>query len=106
METMTYQAEDDWIGDPHSGNQAVHYRLYAAPNGVAVICVQNFDYFDYDARLILSPHAWDSEDDAERALMELLPAVKAADDLLPAALDPDMRMRMLARSVREFAAAP
>jgi hypothetical protein len=99
-----YQTRDDWEGDQHRSNPRVHYRLYVAPDGApAVICVQDFDYFDYDARRMLSPDAWDTESGAERALTELIPAIAIVSGALPATLDPGLRSRMLAAAVRDLA---
>jgi hypothetical protein len=59
--------------DPHRHRQDVHYRLYdTVHNGPAVICVQDFDYFDYDGARFLSSEAWDREADAEAALTRML----------------------------------
>lgn len=68
----TARSRDDWSNDPHHLNPDVHYRLYSSlrDDCPVVICVQDFDYFDYDARQILSPAAWDNEDDALLALHE------------------------------------
>lgn len=63
--------------DPHSLNPAVHYRLYLhKEKGPVVICVQNFDYPDYDETRILSPEAWDDEAEAEEALAVLVTTVE------------------------------
>lgn len=98
-----YTTYDDWDGDPHRHNREVHYRLYVTKfhNQPSVICAQDFDYADYDARRILSSDAWDTETEAERVLMALLPAIAEADRALPTALDADMRGRMIAATVRE-----
>lgn len=64
-----------WDGDPHRDNPNVHFRLYSDRNGrPTVICVQDFDYPDYNPQRILSSQAWDTQDDAEAALAELLAA--------------------------------
>lgn len=99
---MTYDHPGDWVGDEHYYNPAVHYRLYLSPGTGAptVICVQDFDYYDYDARRIISPEAWDSEGEAEDALLDLAPAIAAASRTVPAGLDPDLRCRLLARAIR------
>ena len=99
---MPYDHRDDWTGDEHHYNPAVHYRLYLSPRSGAptVICVQDFDYLDYDARRILSPEAWDSEADAEEALLDLSTAIAAASRAVPFDLDPDLRGRLLARAIR------
>ena len=59
--------------DPHRHTRTAHYRLYLSPrtNRPTVICVQDFDYDDYNADRFLSPEAWDTEEAAERALSRL-----------------------------------
>lgn len=60
---------DDY--DPHRYNANVHYRLFRTyPDGKpGVICMQDFDYdVDFDSRRLLSPDAWDTEEEAETAL--------------------------------------
>jgi len=98
-----YQDHDDWDGDEHHFNPDVHYRLYVGhrDNTPTVICVQDFDYFDYDARRILSSQAWQTEAEAEAALMDLTFTINAVSLHLSAWLDSDVRARMLARYVRE-----
>lgn len=68
--TYTPTAADDWSHDAHHLNPDVHYRLYRSKrtNLPIIICVQDFDYVDYDARQILSPDAWHNEVDANNAL--------------------------------------
>ena len=98
---------DDWDGDPHHINGAVHYRLYAGKNGPTIICAQDFDYCDYDARRILSPDGWDSEAAAEAALIELLPAVADAERRIgDVSLNPDLRAHLLAHIVRSSQTDP
>lgn len=65
--------EQDYT-DPHRWNPNVHYRLYRSPQDEqpTVICVQDFDYYDYDASRFLSRDAWDCERDAEEALALLV----------------------------------
>lgn len=49
---------------------AVHWRLYL-PRGASepvVVCVQEFDYIDYDAARFVEPEAYLYEDLAEEAL--------------------------------------
>lgn len=66
------------MSDPHRHRDDVHYRLYLPRDGApTVICVQWFDYFDYDEAGFLSPEAWDDETDAEQALNELVDALNA-----------------------------
>lgn len=67
--------DDKWAGDPHRYNPNVHFRLYSGRHDQpVVICVQDFDYPDYDPNRILSSQAWDTQDDADAALAELLAA--------------------------------
>lgn len=55
--------------DEHRQRDDVHYRLYHHPTmGPKTICVQWFDYHDYDAGRIMSPRAYDTEHEAEAAL--------------------------------------
>lgn len=55
--------------DPHRRNPEPHYRLYRDRDGLpVVICVQDFDYPDYDAARFLSPEAWSTEVQANAAL--------------------------------------
>lgn len=100
-----YTAHDDWDGDPHRWDSQVHYRLYVGRDGQpAVICAQDFDYFDYDARRMLSPEAWPLEAQAEQALVELLPSLAAAGRQASAALGEHMtglRARLIAQMVRD-----
>lgn len=58
--------------DPHRYRSEVHYRLYEGRSGPTVICVQDFDYLDYDATKFLSSEAWDNELEAEYALIRLV----------------------------------
>lgn len=95
-----YLERDDWNGDPHRHNPDVHYRLYAGTNGPTVICVQDSDYIDYDARCILSPDAWDTEGAAEQALAMLLPLTAGLAPVLAQLNDQDLQARILAISVR------
>lgn len=101
MTNLSYTSRDNWSGDTGRHDSRVHYRLYVGRDGsVTVICTQDFDYPDYDARRILSPEVYATEGAAELALVDLLPAVRQAEHELPASLDPDTRARMLAASVR------
>lgn len=55
--------------DRHRHRDDVHYRLYDHRTmGPVTICVQWFDYNDYDAMRIMTPEAYDTEEDAELAL--------------------------------------
>lgn len=96
-----YLTRDDWDNDPHRYNGDVHYRLYMSHRGhePVVICVQDFDYVDYDARRIMSTDAWDTE--AERAYAALLPKIAKVQAALPTSMNQDMRDRLIAAAVRE-----
>jgi uncharacterized Zn ribbon protein len=66
---MRYTNPQQNYDDPHRFNRKVHFRLYNSEQyGPTVICVQDFDYLDYDGRKFLSPEAWDEEQEAEDAL--------------------------------------
>lgn len=100
---MPYITRDDWSGDLGRHRLDVHYRLYVSPrdNQVAVICAQDHDYLDYDARRILSPEVYETEAEAEGALIDLLPAISRAGHAVPDGIDVDLRGRMVAAIVRE-----
>ena len=68
------------LENPHAGNDAVHYRHYLGRFGPKVICVQSFDYFDYEAERFLSTDAWDTELEAETALSKFLTQTMPAAD--------------------------
>ena len=96
-----YDRYDDWEGDPHRNNPEVHYRLYLGRSGLTVICVQDFDYSDYDARRIISSESWDRESDAQDVLLKILPLVRSLeDDLIYDLLDEDLQQRIRARAIR------
>jgi len=58
--------------DPNRGNPDAHWRLYLHPVlGLKTICVQDFDYSDYDASRLVTYQAWDSEQAASDAIVEL-----------------------------------
>lgn len=101
-----YKDRDDWEGDPHRFSPDVHYRLYASPvdGSPVVICVQDFDYLDHDARRILSPYAYSSESDAEMALYHTVIRFfeQASDRVSFVITDPDLRGRLIAGAVREM----
>ncbi|MEU9871069.1 hypothetical protein AB0C87_24780 [Actinomadura sp. NPDC048021] len=53
----------------HQFNREPHYRLYLGHDGKPrAICVQDFDYYDYDMDRMLSNEAFDSESEANSAL--------------------------------------
>lgn len=48
----------------------VHYRLYDSErHGPTVVCVQDFDYVDYDGTRFLSYEKYATQQEAEMALM-------------------------------------
>ncbi|GAA0500713.1 hypothetical protein [Streptomyces olivaceiscleroticus] len=51
----------------HRYNHDVHYRRYLSPrkNRIVVICVQDFDYRDYDASRFADLAAFDTEEEAQ-----------------------------------------
>jgi hypothetical protein len=58
--------------DPNRSNPDVHYRLYLSIRfGLTVVCVQDFDYPNYDAARFVTYQAWDTEQAANVALHEL-----------------------------------
>lgn len=60
---------DPDYNDPHSYNRSVHYRIYRnKADEPVVICVQDFDYCDYDSDRFLSSLSWGNEQDAQAAL--------------------------------------
>lgn len=65
----------DRTQDPHRDRDDVHYRLYLGRDGEpAVICVQWFDYLDYEDARFLSYDAYPTEEAAEAELRLLRPA--------------------------------
>lgn len=54
-------------------NSGVHYRLYLSPHseGAVVICVQDFDYYDYDDDRFIGYESFDTEEAAEVALAKV-----------------------------------
>jgi hypothetical protein len=59
--------------DPARHNPGVHYRLYLSPHGegAVVICVQDFDYRDYEDARFLSYESFTTEAEAQDALARL-----------------------------------
>jgi hypothetical protein len=58
--------------DPNRSNPDVHYRLYLTRDGaLSVICVQDFDYPDYDDARFVTYRAWDTEAAAVAAIETL-----------------------------------
>lgn len=63
----------DPMDDPHRHNPDAHYRLYlGSGDHLMVICVQNFDYSDYDQNRFVTYQAWETEEDALAALTTLV----------------------------------
>lgn len=60
--------------DMNRFNREVHYRLYLSPsdNKPCVICVQDFDYRDYDSDRFIGPWAFTKEQKAQDFLEKLL----------------------------------
>jgi hypothetical protein len=59
--------------DTNRSNPVVHYRLYfsARDAEVVVICVQDFDYNDYDDEGFIGYEAYETESAAQLALAGL-----------------------------------
>lgn len=61
--------------------RAPHYRRYLGREGRAtVICVQDFDYQDYEASRFLDSQAFYSRDEAEQMPIDLTEMIIAATD--------------------------
>jgi hypothetical protein len=59
----------------------VHYRRYLShDNRPAIICVQDFDYYDYDASRFLDRRAFSSEEEARQAPIDLTEMIIEATD--------------------------
>lgn len=70
--------------DRHRFTADVHYRLYLGRGDKpCVICVQDFDYHDYDQRRLLSNKAFTTESEAADALRLLLLDAATVLGLLP-----------------------
>lgn len=64
-----------------SSNPLPHYRRYLGFDGlIAVICVQDFDYDDYDASRFLDFRSFDSEEEARQAPIDLTEMILEASD--------------------------
>jgi hypothetical protein len=99
-----YSTENDWEGDEGSNNPGVHFRLYLSSKGnvPTVICVQAFDYYDYDARRILSTKSWATDGEAQDALLELIPELnRAKSELDHSNVDYELRPYMFAQMIRQ-----
>lgn len=70
---------------PARHDRDVHYRRYLGNDGKpTVICVQDFDYHDYDRSRFLDLRAFSSKVEAQWALID-------ADDLIEAVVEADDR---------------
>lgn len=69
----------DATQDMARNNPNVHYRLYWSKRSQAlvVICVQDFDYDDYDDDGFIDYVSYDTEADADRALALTLAVIRA-----------------------------
>lgn len=63
----------DPANDANRLNPEVHYRLYlASGDHLMVVCVQDFDYPDYDRNRFVTYQAWTTENEALDALDTLV----------------------------------
>ena len=82
--------------DPHRGNPEPHCRLYHPhASGPTVVCVQSFDYFDYDPARFMTKEAYETENAAKHALWFLHRTLRG---------DPQMRLDQTAGWVEAIAA--
>ena len=64
--------------DVHRFNSDVHYRLYDSEQfGPTVVCVQDFDYRDYDGHRFMSYEAFATEAEAEACLEQITRIAKS-----------------------------
>lgn len=74
----------DRDSETHMSNPDVHHRLYLGRDGKpTIICVQDFDYPDYDQGRLLSNKAWTDEADANEAMRTLLADAAIIMGVLP-----------------------
>lgn len=68
----------------------VHYRVYKSPydDCLHVVCVQNFDYPDYDEDGFIDPTFYLNEAEAERKVLQL----ENPDDYIPGLYDAHYRL--------------
>lgn len=70
---MTILYNLDPAKDRNRTNPDVHYRLYlGSGDHLMVICVQDFDYHDYDQNRFVTYQAWETEEEALAALTTLV----------------------------------
>lgn len=81
MENNVYVSD---ATDSSRQNPKVHYRHYLdSHNNPVVICVQDFDYVDYEADRFLSESVWDDEVDAKYALKSrYYPSAKTRQEII------------------------
>ncbi|MFG2532760.1 hypothetical protein [Streptomyces sp. NPDC048516] len=71
----------DMTGDARH-NPSVHYRRYLdRDNKVTIVCVQNFDYYDYDASRFADYASFDTDLEAQYAPISPDDALDAAREL-------------------------
>lgn len=72
---LGYDAAQDYA---NRCNSDVHYRLYWSKRSqsLVVICVQDFDYPDYDDNCFVDYVAYTRESDADVALVRFLDSVR------------------------------
>lgn len=69
------------LDNPHTASPDVHHRLYLTGDGTpTVVCVQGFDYPDYDAKRFLTVEAYPDEPAAHEALAHMLGAELDCDE--------------------------
>jgi hypothetical protein len=84
MKMLGYNATYDYA---NRWNSDVHYRLYWSKRSqsLVVICVQDFDYPDYDDNCFIDYVAYDTQVDADRALALTLAVIAAVNLVAPLA---------------------
>ena len=80
----TVAIADEPLENPHRFTSDAHHRLYLGRDGKPTpICVQDFDYRDYDDERFLTTDAYDTELNANIALNRLLVERMRAEDFAP-----------------------